>query len=422
MPLEPTRVELDHRRGWARMRAVVVCLTGIGVMSLSVAGLALILLAGIARFWTWLRRRDIDQAGIWEIATETAITSGVLAVVVCFAIFFWWFWTGSVDAVLTEIDAIRVEDDETESQRRTRNLLEELSIGLGRPVPELWVTRDETPNALSIRSSKRRIVCTTTGVEMLSRDELEAMLAHELGHVWALDAHWVGSGMVALARGRRAGLVLATVGSVMFFMLVMSAWNGAGIFWSSILFSFALFVLGLVCTPLLRRLELGMRHHADEIADVAAIKLARNPGSLASLCARLAEDERTVAAAAWRSELMWFEMVEAEDLIGEVDPEAKVRTRRELVTRALAAYAEAREPVPAELDQRFQDWLSQHAGSTPLPATQGPSVAVQTPTKPKVAPEEYRKRQQEHHREKRKQEKAAAKQRDVEPRPPRTLP
>ena len=70
---------------------------------------------------------------------------------------------------------------------------------LGRPVPELWVTKDQVPNALSMRSSSRRVVCTTSGVALLSRDQLEAMLAHELGHVWARDAHWVGSGMVALA-------------------------------------------------------------------------------------------------------------------------------------------------------------------------------------------------------------------------------
>ena len=59
---------------------------------------------------------------------------------------------------------------------------------LGRPVPELWVTKDQVPNALSMRSSSRRVVCTTSGVALLSCDRLEATPAHELGHVWAQDA------------------------------------------------------------------------------------------------------------------------------------------------------------------------------------------------------------------------------------------
>ena len=251
-----------------------------------------------------------------------------------------------------------------DGQRRTMNLLEELSIGLGRPIPELWVTKDEIPNALSMRSSKRRVVCTTSGVSSLSRDELEAMLAHELGHVWALDAHWVASGMVALARGRRAGLILLTSGAVML-VLLLAGWRSVGILWSTSLFAVALMVLGAISVSLLRRLEMNMRRNADVIADVAAVKLARNPGSLAALCARLAENDGEVVSAGWRSELMWFEMVEAADLAGDKDPDAKMRTRRELVERALAAYAEAGEDVPAEHGERFERWLADHPSGRP---------------------------------------------------------
>ena len=212
-----------------------------------------------------------------------------------------------------------------------------------------------------MRSTKRRVVCTTSGVGSLSRDELEAMLAHEMGHLWASDAHWVASGMVAIARARRAGLILLTTGAVMLCFLLGAAWNGSGILWGTILFALSLMVLGSICTPLLRRLEMSMRHNADEIADVAAVKLARNPASLAALCAGLADDERRVLATAWRSELLWFEMVEAADFAGETDPEAPVRTRRELIERAQAAYAAAGEHVPDQYEQQFQVWLAKHS-------------------------------------------------------------
>ena len=353
------RITLDGRRGWARARSVVVCLVGIGVIALSAAMLALVVLAAVARFWTWIRNRDIESAGIWGFATETAVGAGLFAVVVSFAIFFWWFWTGSVAVVLAEVKAERVTEPSGDGQRRTMNLLEELSIGLGRPVPELWVTKDQVPNALSMRSSSRRVVCTTSGVASLSRDQLEAMLAHELGHVWARDAHWVGSGMVALARGRRAGLILLTTGAVMLFML-LAGWRSFGIAIGPSLFAIALMLLGAACTSVLRRLEMSMRRNADVIADAAAVELARNPGSLADLCARLAEIGDDVVSAGWRSELMWFEMVEAADLAGDKDPEAKLRTRRELVERALAAYADAKQDIPEEHRRRFEQWLADH--------------------------------------------------------------
>ena len=151
MSSDQPHVTLDDREGWARLRAVVVCLVGIGVIALSAAMLALVVLAAVARFWTWLLRRDIESSGIWGIATETAVGAGVIAVVISFVIFFWWFWTGAVDVVLREVRAERVDEPSGEGQRRTMNLLEELSIGLGRPIPELWVTKDETPNTLSLR-------------------------------------------------------------------------------------------------------------------------------------------------------------------------------------------------------------------------------------------------------------------------------
>jgi hypothetical protein len=68
-----------------------------------------------------------------------------------------------------------------------------------------------------------------------------------------------------------------------------------------------------------------------------------------------------VLATSWRSELLWFEMVEAPDLAGEADPEAPMRTRRELIERARAAYAAAGEPVPDEFQRQFQVWLAKHS-------------------------------------------------------------
>ena len=55
---------------------------------------------------------------------------------------------------------------------------------------------------------------------------------------------------------------------------------------------------------------------------------------------------------------MWFEMVETAGLAGNKGPEAKLRTRRKLVERALAAYADAKQDIPEEHRRRFEQWLA----------------------------------------------------------------
>lgn len=74
--------------------------------------------------------------------------------------------------------------------------------------------------------------------------------------------------MVALARGRRAGLILLTAGAVML-ALLLAGWSSFGIVLGPALFAIALMVLGSVCTSILRRFEM------VEAADLAGDKIPR---------------------------------------------------------------------------------------------------------------------------------------------------
>jgi heat shock protein HtpX len=365
--------DLDQRRGWACARATVTALVGVVVIGLSAGCFVMLGLAATARFWTWIRRRDIDRTELWGRAPEAFAVAGAAAIVVSIAIAFGWFWAGAIDLVLEEVKATPLtEAARQERFRMVRNVSEELSIGLGRPVPELYVTEDPTPNALSLRSSRRRVLCVTSATSDLPRDECEALVAHELGHLWARDAHWVTSGMVGLSRAGRAGTALAAAGAIVVTIMGAAAWQGVGFFWSTFVFGVVLTVVGISSGSMLRRLELSMRRHADVIADVAAIRLAKNPASLASLCARLARNPSTVKSASWRSEFLWFEMTESVDLATrEVDPATPQRTRRELIQRAQVAYAQARIPVPEPHASAFADWLAANPDDTPSTSRAG---------------------------------------------------
>lgn len=74
------------------------------------------------------------------------------------------------------------------------NVVEEMTIasGLGTP-PEIYVIADEAPNAFAVgRHPKKRAVAVTTGLlRVLTRDELQGVVAHEIGHLRNRDTSFM---------------------------------------------------------------------------------------------------------------------------------------------------------------------------------------------------------------------------------------
>jgi heat shock protein HtpX len=81
-------------------------------------------------------------------------------------------------------------------------IVRELADRSGMPMPRLYVSPEEQPNAFATgRSPKHAAVAVTQGIlRICSRDELKGVLAHELGHVANRDI-LVGSVAAALAVG-----------------------------------------------------------------------------------------------------------------------------------------------------------------------------------------------------------------------------
>ncbi|MCL9972374.1 MAG: M48 family metallopeptidase [Candidatus Pacebacteria bacterium] len=65
------------------------------------------------------------------------------------------------------------------------NIVENLAISEGMPMPKVYVIEDAAPNAFATgRDPKHGVVAVTTGLlAMLDRAELEGVVAHELSHI-----------------------------------------------------------------------------------------------------------------------------------------------------------------------------------------------------------------------------------------------
>lgn len=72
---------------------------------------------------------------------------------------------------------------------RLYRTVENLSITMGAPMPKVYIMDDPAPNAFATgRDPQHAVVCATTGLlEIMDDTELEAVMAHELGHVQNYD-------------------------------------------------------------------------------------------------------------------------------------------------------------------------------------------------------------------------------------------
>lgn len=68
-------------------------------------------------------------------------------------------------------------------------IVENLSITAGLPMPKLYVIDDQAPNAFATgRNKEHSVVAVTTGLlQILDKNELEGVIAHELSHIGNRD-------------------------------------------------------------------------------------------------------------------------------------------------------------------------------------------------------------------------------------------
>lgn len=111
----------------------------------------------------------------------------ILFIAVFFSIFMNIFSYWYSDKIVIKITGAKLV--KKEEQRGLWNVLENLSITAGLPMPKLYLIDDKVPNAFATgRNAENSAVVVTTGLlRILDRNELEGVLAHELSHIGNRD-------------------------------------------------------------------------------------------------------------------------------------------------------------------------------------------------------------------------------------------
>lgn len=170
-----------------------------------------------------------------------------------------------------------------EEHRYLVNITEALAIGAGVPTPKLYVIDTPAPNAFATgRDPKHGTIAVTTGlINMLDRQELEGVIAHELAHIRNYDILLMS-------------LLAATVGAIVIIsdLLARSLRFGRGGRRRSGgkggALALALLLVLMIIAPLLATLlRLAVSRRREYLADASAVYLTRNPEGLARALEKL---------------------------------------------------------------------------------------------------------------------------------------
>ena len=284
-----------------------------------------------------------------------AITVAVLAVIGLSSAYRVASLAGGGAAVAREMNAVEVPADTTDPQwKRLRNVIEEVAIASGVPVPSIYVMQDEPGiNAFAAGFTPTdAAVCVTQGcLDKLDRDELQGVIAHEFSHVlngdmrlnirlmgllfgimaiWVIGRFLMWGGYFGLGdddgRGRRRG----GSGQVALAGIALLAVGAIGVFFG-------------------RLIQAAVSRARESLADASAVQFTRQTDGIAGALKKIAVfEEGSALQAPRRDEVRHM-------LFGDAEASSWFATHPPIIERI-----QALEPgfKPEELDAYVKQWLA----------------------------------------------------------------
>jgi len=188
--------------------------------------------------------------------------------------------------ILFSLGARPAEGNDLKIQQ-LKNVVQEISIAAGIPMPKVWIMDETSPNAFATgRDEKHASVCVTTGLlDTMNREELQGVIAHEMAHIrnrdiltmtivsalvgaivliadWARRIFYYGGGRRSSSDRRRSsanGVILLIV-----------------------------FLLAILAPIIAQLMALAISRSREYMADAGSTEFTRNPKALAAALAKIA--------------------------------------------------------------------------------------------------------------------------------------
>jgi Zn-dependent protease with chaperone function len=259
------------------------------LFSLAVLGTIVLTYLAVMLLLNWRqagRVYSFDELNWFDPQALAAVAVGTLVVIGFASLYKWSQFRAGGSAVAEGVGARRVDSHSTDfHERRLLDVVEEMAIASGVPVPAVYVLDDEpclNAFAAGLTTSDAVVTVTRGTLEKLNRDELQGVVAHEFSHILNGDMRLnvkiaaiifgilviglIGRGILrGMGRGR-----VSTRGR-----------GGGGGVLAILAIGLALMIIGYLGYFFGRLIQAAVSRQREFLADSSAVQFTRNPGGIA---------------------------------------------------------------------------------------------------------------------------------------------
>jgi heat shock protein HtpX len=223
----------------------------------------------------------------------------VLPIAVGFALITtWWSYYSSDKLVIRMTGAQVLQESENP---KLFGLVQEVCLASGLPMPKVAVVIDDAPNAFATgRNPEHALIAFTTGIlDVMDRDELQGVVAHEMAHVANRDT------LVSAVAATTAGAI-----AILSDMLMRMMWFGGrrdregGSNPALLVISLVVMLMAPIAAMLLKA---AISRKRESLADATAVDFTRNPTGLRKALEILARDSTVVQQRSNAVAHIWIE-------------------------------------------------------------------------------------------------------------------
>ncbi|MBC9252498.1 peptidase M48 Ste24p [Pseudomonas alcaligenes] len=260
--------------------------TGRLVLLMALAVTSLIAITSLVLSLLWRFMGDNYHSGYrpvgidWGLVGDVALV--VIGVVLLGSLYKSLQMSGGGKAVVERLGGRLINlEPQGIGEQRLLNVVEEMAIASGIPVPPVYVLEDEGINAFAAGLTPQNAVIGITrgAIELLSRDELQGVIAHEFSHIFhgdmRLNTRLVSILHGILLLGLIGGFILRNLGSAR-----SSRSDRNNSMALIIAVGVTLWVLGYAGTFFGNLIKAAVSRQREFLADASAVQFTRNPDGI----------------------------------------------------------------------------------------------------------------------------------------------
>lgn len=198
------------------------------------------------------------------------------------------------------------------AERKVLNVVEEMAIASGVPVPPVYVLEEDSINAFAAGyTTTDAVIGVNRGtIELLSRDELQGVIAHEFSHILNGDMR-LNIRLIGLLNGillfAIIGYYIMRVGAVSGHSRSRNDKGGGGAY--ILILGLAAMAIGFIGLLFARLIKAAVSRQREYLADASAVQFTRNPDGIAGALKKiggLSQGSRMETAEAETASHMFF--------------------------------------------------------------------------------------------------------------------